>query len=196
MKNVQKVSLPKRATSGITAISRKLAISFAVVAGLIAGPITAQAGDHVSQLTYLQWLVKVSGDSAQFNNSSTPADYVQWATAKGLNPAKGWQPSKNLSKNDLATTLVQYLGLDSGKKGDPMKILAREGIDLLTALADDTDVDKKHLVAIFDNDMFVLRVPNHHSPHKPPHPPHPPHPPQAHGPPDGLPPGPPSSTPP
>jgi len=143
----------------------------------MAAPIAAKAGEHVTQLTYLQWLVKVSGDSGQFNNSSTAHDYVQWAQAKGMSPNGGWKPDKVLNREQLATTLVQYLGLATKKGGDPLKVLQREGLDLLKALADSEEVDRKALLFIFDDDMFRLRIPGH-SPHGPPpgHKPHPPHP--------------------
>ena len=177
MKNVQKVSLQRRTHNGVLGISTKLAAALAIIVGLMAGPISAKAEDHITQLTYLQWLVKVSGDSAQFNNSSTAQDYVQWAVAKGMAPNGGWKPDKVLNREQLATTLVQYLGLATKKGGDPLKILQREGLDLLKALADSEEVDRKALLFIFDDDMFRLRVPGH-SPHGPPpgHKPHPVHP--------------------
>src|SRR5947209_20553935 len=168
MKNIQKVSLQKRARRGVVTISTKLAIAIALVLSLVAGPTTAKADDHITQLTYLQWLVKVSGDSGQFNNSSTAQDYVNWALAKGIVPNGGWKADHKLNRDQLATTLVQYLGLQSGKKGgDPIKTLQREGLDLLVALADSEEVTKKGLLFIFDDDMFRLRIPGH-SPHGPP----------------------------
>ena len=168
MKNIQKVSLQKRARRGLVTISTKLAIAIALVLGLVAGPTTAKADDHITQLTYLQWLVKVSGDSGQFNNSSTAQDYVNWALAKGIKPKDGWKPDHHLNKDQLATTLVQYLGLQTtGKEHDPIKVLQREGLDLLAALADDVEVKKDKLLFIFDDNMFKLRLPNH-SPHGPP----------------------------
>lgn len=180
MKNVQKVSLQGHTVRSVVSVSSKFAIALAIMVGLMAGPLSAKAEDHVSQLTYLQWLVKVSGDTAQFNNSSTAQDYVQWALAKGLSPNGGWKPTHNLDKNALATTLVQYLGLSTKKGGDPIKVLQREGLDLLKALADDEEVTKHALVFVFDDDMFKLRIPGVHSPHKPPHPPHPPKGPKPH----------------
>src|SRR3989442_13013102 len=161
MKNVQKVSLPKHTPSGVIGISTKLALAIAIVLGLMAGPIAARAEDHITQLTYLQWLVKVSGDSGQFNNSSTAQDYVNWALAKGMVPNGGWKPNKVLNREELATTLVQYLGLQTKKGGDPLKVLQREGLDLLKALADTTGVDRKALIFFFDDDMFRLRIPGH-----------------------------------
>src|SRR5258706_455747 len=181
MKNIQKVSPPRDTRIGVVGLGRKLATLLAAFVLLMGTAKVAQAKDHVSQLQYLQWLVKVSGDTAQFNNNSTPQDYVQWALAKGMKPNGGWKPSHNLNQEQLAQTLVQFLDLNPNKKNaDYKKILAREGIALVDAL-DDTEVTQKGITFLFDDIMFKLRLHPVHSPHKPPKPPHPPHPPHGGG---------------
>ena len=173
MKNVQKVSLQRY-------LFRSLITKVLVVLGtglLLLSPGSASAAN---QLQYLQWLVQVSGDSGQFNNSSPPSAYVQWAQAKGITPNGGWKPFDKLNREALAHTLVQLLGLNTKKGSDDIRTLAREGINLLDALPESEvdEVSRKSLVFIIDDGLFRLRLPIHHSPHKPPHPPKgpPPHP--------------------
>ena len=173
MKNVQKVSLQGHLTRGVISISSKFAIALAIMVGLMAGPISAKAEDHVTQLSYLQSLVKISGDSAQFNNSSTAQDYVQWALAKGMTPNGGWKPDKVLTKQALAQTLAQMLGLVSKKGGDPVRDLAREGITLDGA---PDDITRNALLSLLASEPVIYRIPGTHSPHKPPNPHKPPHP--------------------
>jgi len=169
MKNVQKVSPQRYLVRSLIAVA---------AAFLLITPTLAKAAP-VSQLSYLQWLVQVSGDSGQFNNGSPPSAYVQWAQAKGIVPKNGWSPSHPLTRDDLAHTLVQLLGLTTKKNSDDVKTLLREGINLLDALPDsNVEVQRKNLVFIIDDGLFRLRLSNaSHSPHKPPKPPKPhPHP--------------------
>src|SRR5689334_690680 len=105
MKNVQKVSPQGRLVRSLIVVA---------AAFLLLVPSLANAAP-VSQLSYLQWLVQVSGDSGQFNNNSPPSAYVQWAQAKGIVPKNGWSPSHPLTRDDLAHTLVQLLGLTTKK---------------------------------------------------------------------------------
>ena len=164
MKNVQKVSPQRRLVRSLIALAAAL---------LLITPAVAKAAP-VSQLSYLQWLVQVSGDSGQFNNNSPPSAYVQWAQAKGIVPKNGWKPTHPLNRDDLAHTLVQLLGLITKKNSDDVKTLLREGINLLDALPDsNVEVERKHLIFIIDDGLFRLRLGPSHSPHKPPHPPHP-----------------------
>ena len=164
MKNVQKVSPQRRLVGSLIALAAAL---------LLITPAVAKAAP-VSQLSYLQWLVQVSGDSGQFNNNSPPSAYVQWAQAKGIVPKNGWKPTHPLNRDDLAHTLVQLLGLTTKKNSDDVKTLLREGINLLDALPDsNVEVERKHLIFIIDDGLFRLRLGPSHSPHKPPHPPHP-----------------------
>jgi len=173
MKNVQKVSLQRRLPTCST-VYRSILTSLAIGAFLFVCAPVAKA-DKVTELSYLQWLVKISGDSGQFNNSSPPSAYVAWATAKGLMPKDGWKPFQPITRNDLAHTLVQLLGLTSKKGSDDIKTLAREGINLLDALPDsDVEITRKTLVFIIDDGLLRLRLT--HSPHKPPPPHKPPHP--------------------
>jgi len=95
MKNVQKVSLQRHLfRSLITKVLGVLGVGL-----LLLSPGLASAAN---QLQYLQWLVQVSGDSGQFNNSSPPSAYVQWAQAKGIAPLGGWKPFNKLSREALA----------------------------------------------------------------------------------------------
>src|SRR6266511_177767 len=102
MKNIQKRSF-------------KVTILIAVLGLLVAIPLSSQAGG-VTQLAFLQTLIQVSGDSGQFGPSSTAQDFIQWAQAKGMTPAGGWNPSATLTKAELAQLLVQLLNLNP-KKG-------------------------------------------------------------------------------
>jgi hypothetical protein len=184
MKNVQKVSPPRDTSICIIGWSKRLAMLLAAFVLLMGTAMVAQAKDRVTQLQYLQWLVKVSGDTAQFNNSSKPQDYVQWALAKGMQPNGGWKPTQTLKEDQLAQTLVQLLQLNPNKKNaDYEKILKREGIVLQREENDDDNdkVTQKGLASLFDDIMFKNRHDHDHdhdhdhknpSPHKPPKPPH------------------------
>ena len=134
--------------------SFKLTILVAVLGLLVAIPLSSQAGG-VTQLAFLQTLVQVSGDSGQFGSSSTAQDFIQWAQAKGMTPAGGWNPSATLSKAELAQLLVQLLNLNPKKGGgDYIRILQREGIEL----GDEEQVS--NLGSLFNQNLFTLRIPN------------------------------------
>src|SRR5437899_3255913 len=122
--------------------SNKLAVALALIGFLAAAPLV-QAG--VTQLAFLQTLVQITGDSGQFSSSSTPQDFVAWASAKGLAPSGGWNLSGNLSKEQLAQLLVQLLNLNPKKGGgDYIRILQREGIDL-SGIADGAAITGQNL---------------------------------------------------
>jgi hypothetical protein len=133
MKNVDKSSV-----QGIETICQGLAKQLTVLtmgAAMFLAPLgstTAKAdGAPVTQFQFLQWVAQVSGNTGQFNASSTAADYVHWAQSTGLNPGGGWQPGANLTKKDLIALTVQIMNLNPNKfNGDLARILAREGIDL------------------------------------------------------------------
>jgi hypothetical protein len=120
----------------------------------------------VTQLEYLQWLVQAYGDSSQFTPSSTPEDYVAWAKNKGLVPMvvvgweyveAGWTPDAALTKQMLAQSLVQLLGISvykGGVSGNYTLVLSREGI----VLPDGDVVTRAGLVTLFDDVGFQYRV--------------------------------------
>ena len=132
--------------------SFKVTILIAVLGLLVAIPLSSQAGG-VTQLAFLQTLVQISGDAGQFGSSSTAQDFIQWAQAKGMNPAGGWNPSATLTKSELAQLLVQLLNLNPKKGGsDYIRILQREGIEL----GDDEQIS--NLGVLFDQPLFTPRI--------------------------------------
>jgi hypothetical protein len=119
-------------TQGIVRKSA-LALLGGVCALLFFAPVSVKAAEGVTQLQFIQWLVQVTGESSQFSAGSGPADYVQWAQAKGMTPAGGWKPTATLTREVLAQTLVQLFNLSSSQKNaDYERILQREGIVLPT----------------------------------------------------------------
>src|SRR6266705_4668023 len=138
MKNNQ-----KRSTRITKLFFNKLAVALALIGFFAAAPLVP-AG--VTQLAFLQTLVQVTGDSGQFSSSSTPQEFIAWASAKGMAPSGGWNLSANLSKDQLAQLLVQLLNLNPKKGGgDYIRILQREGIDL----GSDSTVTPKSLASLF-----------------------------------------------
>src|SRR5713101_9659834 len=103
-----------------------------IVAALaLLGPSRAAADQSppVSQLQFLQLLVQLTGDTAQFNPGSTAADYVNWAVNQGLKPTGGWQPGSPLTRDVFGQSLVQLFKIAPDKfNNDFARILAREGI--------------------------------------------------------------------
>jgi|SRR4051812_34483883 hypothetical protein len=175
MKNVQKLLLRQRTRYSLGSVSTKLATVMVAVAIFAGSTLVSKARDSVTQLSYIQSLVQLCGDSGQFKNTSTPQDYVQWAQGKGMVPNGGWQPTAKLTRDILAQTLVQLYGLNTKKSGgDFVRTLQKEGIDV----GESEDISRGGLIAVFDDALFLSRLGNvgHHkgSPHKPPHPPHPP----------------------
>jgi len=124
--------LSQKVLHGWIAAARKgRAIKFAIVALGMAGFLTVltPVANAITQLEFLQWMVQLSGDNAQFSANSTPADYAQWARNKGMNPTGGWQPTAVLTPEQLAQALVQLYGLNPHKfGGNYFRILEREGI--------------------------------------------------------------------
>jgi hypothetical protein len=107
-------------------------------------------------LEFLQWMVQLTGDNAQFSADSTSADYVQWARSKGMNPTGGWNPTAALTPEQLAQSLVQLYGLNPRKfGGDYFRILEREGI-----IIDRTsgEVTRAALAALVDEFGFQSRT--------------------------------------
>ena len=81
----------------------------------------------MTQLEFLQYMVQLSGES--LGKSAKPADYALWARGKGMQPDAGWQLSAKLSRDVLAKSLVQYLGLNPRKKS------ARRSITLCQSIS-------------------------------------------------------------
>jgi hypothetical protein len=82
-------------------------------------------------LQYIQAISQAVGESGQFGASSSPADYIQWAKNRGMNPAGGWSANSAVSANIVAETLVQLLGLNPNKFGrDYLRNLDSEGIHI------------------------------------------------------------------
>jgi hypothetical protein len=120
-------------------------------------------GGAMSQLEYLQWMVKMVGDTPQFNANSTAEDYINWAKVKGMTPSTGWQPGQTLTRSILAQTLVQLLHLNPRQfGGDYARILEREGI-ILPSDDNITRIEFTRILADNDAPHFPHGGP---SPHK------------------------------
>lgn len=149
MNNVQKLSPGAFSLKCVHGLIKKLAvltIGFSIVTA------TAVRAENVTQLSYLQTLVQLTGETGTF---SSPADYVQWATAKGMVPTGGWQPTAKLSKAVLSQTIVQLYNLNSKKAGgDYERILIREGIKL----SGGSIVSLEDLIKTFDDSVFMSRL--------------------------------------
>jgi len=115
----------------IAAARKARTIKFAIAAIGMAGFLAflTPSANAITQLEFLQWMVQMSGENAQFSANSTPASYTQWAVSKGMNVTGGWQPSSTLTPTQLAQALVQLYGLNPHKfGGNYFRILEREGI--------------------------------------------------------------------
>ena len=123
--------LNQKMLHGWIAAARKVrTIKFVIAIG-VAGFLSfvTPAAKAITQLEFLQWMVQLSGDNAQFSANSTPNAYTQWAANKGMNLTGGWQPSAVLTPTQLAQALVQLYGLNPHKfGGNYFRILEREGI--------------------------------------------------------------------
>ncbi len=107
-------------------ISRLAVLAFGAALYLSASGSNALAAP-ISQLEYLQFLVQLSGDN--LGPTPSPADYVNWARSRGLNPDGGWQTGAKLSKDTVAQTVAQLLNIVPRKKtGNYVALLAQNGI--------------------------------------------------------------------
>ena len=126
--------LNQKMLDGPIAAARKgRGLKFAMAAVGMAGFLAFQtpAAKAITQLEFLQWMVQLSGDNAQFSADSSSADYTQWARNKGMDPTGGWQPTAVLNAEQLAQALVQMYGLNPRKDGgNYFRILEREGIEI------------------------------------------------------------------
>ena len=141
----------------IAAVKKGKAIKFAIVALGVAGSLSflTPAANAITQLEFLQWMVQLSGDNAQFSVDSAPADYAQWARNKGMNPTGNWQPTAALTPEQLAQALVQLYGLSSHKSGgNYFRILEREGI---TINQSSSEVTRGELAGLIDEFGFQNR---------------------------------------
>ncbi len=133
---------------------------------LAAPPPASAATTMMTQLEYLQWMTQLCGET--MGSTATAADYVAWARGKGMNPTGGWQPGSILSKDVLAQTLVQILGVNGRKVGqDYARILERTYGIVLPA---SSQIGRTDFVPLIDNLMFnsplVAKAGNPHSPWK------------------------------
>jgi hypothetical protein len=110
------------------------------------------ASSSVTHLKYLQTLVQLCGESAQFTASSKAADYIQWA--KNKNISVNWNAKATLSSSDVAQSLVQLYGLNPRKYGgDYVRILEREGIVIEPSAA----VSNETLASLVDNPQVIAK---------------------------------------
>ena len=115
MKHVIQKALQGRAV--ILSKGRSLKIGV-LVAGLAMGlAMLTPNASAITQLEYLKIMVQLCGDGASFSASSAPADFIQWARNKGMNPAGGWNANASLTPAQLAEALVNLYGLNPHKFG-------------------------------------------------------------------------------
>lgn len=141
----------------IAAARKGKAIRFAIVALGMAGSLSflTPTANAITQLEFLQWMVQLSGDNAQFSSGSAPADYAQWARSKGMNPTGNWQPNAVLTPEQLAQALVQLYGLNPHKfGGNYFRILEREGIVISQT---SSEVSRAALAGLIDGFGFQNR---------------------------------------
>jgi hypothetical protein len=133
---------------------RGWAFRFGVFAtGAVCCLSTASAAGSVTHLKYLQTLVQLCGESAQFTASSKAADYIQWA--KNKNISVNWNANATLSSSDVAQSLVQLYGLNPRKYGgDYVRILEREGI----IIEPSSTISNEALAALVDNPQVVAKT--------------------------------------
>jgi hypothetical protein len=105
----------------------------------------------MSQLEYLQWLVQLSGDSSSLPRSPKASDYVNWATQQGVVPAGGWRTSGTLTRDVLASTLVQFLNIKVKAGSDAYRALQREGI-VLPGYSGSSRISRLDWIKLIDND--------------------------------------------
>ena len=153
MKHVIQKALQGRAV--ILSKGRSLKIGV-LVAGLAMGlAMLTPNASAITQLEYLKIMVQLCGDGASFSASSAPADFIQWARNKGMNPAGGWNANASLTPAQLAEALVNLYGLNPHKfGGDYFRILEREGILIDQSNA---EVTRAQLAALLDNNGFQSR---------------------------------------
>ena len=106
---------------------RLSAIAFGAACCLGAFAPASASAASVSQLSYLQLLAQLTGDSSQLPEGSTSSTYVKWARSKGM--VMDWNTKAKLSSDVLTRSLVLLFGLNPNKYGgDQYRILEREGI--------------------------------------------------------------------
>jgi hypothetical protein len=153
MKNVIQKAL--HGGAGVFSKGRSFKIGV-LLAGLVASlAVLSPNASAITQLEYLQIMVQVSGDGASFSASSTPADFVQWARNRGLEPSGGWNANASLTPGQLAESLVHLYGLNVHKLGgDFFRILEREGISIDRS---SSQVTRTMLANLLDNVGFQSR---------------------------------------
>jgi hypothetical protein len=111
------------------------------------------ASGSATHLKYLQTLVQLCGESAQFGGSSKAADYIQWA--KNKNISVNWSANATLTSSEVAQSLVQLYGLNPRKYGgDYVRILEREGIVIEPSSA----MSNEALISLVDNPQVVAKT--------------------------------------
>ena len=102
------------------------AVMFSLVCPIPATAVAKGPSGDFTQGEYLQWLAKASAKTANLPANPTAADYVNWAVARGIIPAGGWQPAAPLTRAVYAQTLAQLYGVSAGM--DPVRALQSEGV--------------------------------------------------------------------
>ncbi len=137
-----------RFTQGLATTILLIATALLLMAG------SAKAAQPMTQLEYIQWLVQATGESGQFKATAAATDFQQWAQAKGLAPAGGWNLTAPLTRPVLAQTLAQLLNLAASDKdaGDYVRVLLREGINLPTA----DQIDRGTVVSLLSSSFVPV----------------------------------------
>ena len=115
---------------------------------------SAATASTTSQLDYIQTLVQLLGEKDLFSSTSTSADYIQWATSKGMKPGSGWSANGTLTRDDLAQTLAQLYSIKPEKGGDYAAALEKNGIALPTGDV----VTRTALVGVVDDFGFQSKL--------------------------------------
>ena len=115
---------------------------------------SAASASTTSHLDYIQTLVQLMGEKDLFSSTSTSADYVQWATSKGMKPANGWSANGKLTRDELAQTLAQLYNIKPDKGADYSAALEKNGIALPTGDV----VTRTALVGVVDDFGFQSKL--------------------------------------
>jgi len=153
MKNGFRTSLNRSSirAQGWTVRVGVFAVGAACCLGILA-PSTASAAG-VSQLTYLQVLAQLTGDSSQLPEGAKSSDYIKWARVKGM--VIDWNTRGKLSSDLLAKSLVLLFRLNPAKYGgDQYRILEREGI----VVARSASVSSETLSALINDPTVQLKT--------------------------------------
>lgn len=144
---------------------------FSLVCPSQATAANAASSRDITQREYLELLAKASVRTASLPANPTAADYVKWATARGIMPEGGWQPDAPLTRKVYAQTLAQLYGVSAHT--DPVRALGSEGVvvpttDLIsrsTVIEELSDFGFRSATAVTAHHPGTPVEPEHHHDH-------------------------------